>query len=133
MGRPHPLPAPYPGPAEGAQHVLCCLGPMVLAGLGTVHFLCKLGSQSASPRPVAYNSSFSLVAVPHFLFCLLPTLGEKNPFIFSDVPVCNLIPVTSYDLKWLIKIPSHRLFCHYPSFLPPSLFDIPSLYPTNTY
>lgn len=92
--------------------------PVGAGSLSNKHQLCRHRIISLSPRRSSHSSlSFSHLEV------------KKIPFIFSDIPVCSPVPVTSYVFEWLMKISSHRLSIHslpsltslLPLFLPLSL------------
>lgn len=103
-------------PLHGAQH-----------GTGhTISSQWKPGASAISPSSV----TIWLPLLPHWfclLFPFLPTLRWKSLFFPpSDIPVCSLVPVTSSNFEYLIKIFSHR-----PSHLlsslscPPSFSEFP--------
>lgn len=75
--------------------------PVGAGSLSNKHQLCRHRIISLSPRRSSHSSlSFSHLEV------------KKIPFIFSDIPVCSPVPVTSYVFEWLMKISSHRLSIH---------------------
>lgn len=76
--------------------------------------------------------SLPLLLLPMFSFLSFLPEVRNFPFVLSGIPVCSLVPVTSYGFEWLIKRPLIDLSIDsspsFPFTLPP-----PNKYVSGTY